>query len=76
MKKAKPEMNSVGSADDPAFPTDEAAKYLGGLHVKTLLKLAKLGEIASIQLAPGGPVKFKRSALNSYLERHERPARR
>ena len=76
MKRAKPESKaSTDPTDDPALPTDQAASYLGGLHPKTLLKLARLGEVASIQFAPNGPLKFRRSALNAYLQRFDRPAR-
>ena len=67
--------NFVDATDDPALPTNEAASYLGGLHPKTLLKLARLGEVASIQFAPNGPLKFRRSALNAYLTKFDRPAR-
>lgn len=76
LKRAKTESkSSMDPTDDPALPTDQAASYLGGLHPKTLLKLARLGEVASIQFAPNGPLKFRRSALNAYLTKFDRPAR-
>lgn len=76
VKPGKPRTSepSFNCCDDPALNTEQACHYLGGLHAKTLLKFARLGEVASIQLAPGGPLKFRRSALNAFLARHERPA--
>lgn len=75
MKKSAKPLSIADATDDPALPTDQAASYLGAIHVKTLLKLARLGEIASIQFAPNGPLKFRRSALNAYLSKFDRPAR-
>lgn len=76
MKRAKPDFKAaVDVTDDPALATADACIYLGGLHQKTLLKLARLGEVASVQFASGGPLKFRRSALNAYLQRFDRPAR-
>jgi len=55
------------AADDPALLTADAARY-AGLHPKTLLRLARRRQIAFIQMAPGGPIRFRRSALNAFLE--------
>lgn len=66
-KSAQTEFNTT---DDPAYPTAEACAYLGGLHPKTLLKLARRRQIDFIQLAPGGPLRFRRSALNAFLAKN------
>ncbi|MBS2038116.1 helix-turn-helix domain-containing protein [bacterium] len=66
----KASAQSRNSSEDPALSTAEAARYLGGMHVKTLATLARTRQIEFVQSAPGGPLKFRRSALNAYLERH------
>lgn len=66
--KARASSRAVADAsDDPALCTAEAARYLGGMHTKTLLLLARTRQIEFIQFAPRGPLKFRRSALNAYL---------
>jgi hypothetical protein len=76
VKRVKPDLKAPADAtDDPAFNTAQACQYLGDMHPKTLLKKARLREVASIQFAPNGPLKFRRSALNAYMQMFDRPAR-
>lgn len=56
--------------DDPALGIIEAAAYLGGMHPKTLGKLARAKQIECIQMCQRGALKFRRSALNAFLNRH------
>ena len=45
--------------------TDEAANLLGGLHPKTLMRLARNGEVPGFQI--GDLWRFRASALNEWL---------
>jgi len=75
LRQSKQPPLAADAADDPALSTAEAAAYLGGMHTKTLNKLARTRKIEFIQLAPKGPLKFRRSALNEFLNRHSRRSR-
>lgn len=70
MKRPSTPGPQAAVVSDPALSTAEAAQYLGGMHVKTLCKLARRGEIESIQLLAGGTLKFRLSALNAFLARN------
>ena len=71
----KPNQTSPDTLEDPAYATAAACEYLGDMHPKTLHKLARSRLIDSIQLAPGGPLRFRRSALNAFLARNTRQQR-
>ena len=51
----------------------EAAERLGISH-DTLDRLRKDGQIAYIQSAPGGRVRFTEEAINEYIARSTHPA--
>lgn len=70
MKRVTKPVSPADLTDDPALNTAEAAAYLGGIHVKTLNRLARTRQIEFIQLARGGPLKFRRSVLNEFLSRN------
>ncbi|HSY98380.1 MAG TPA: helix-turn-helix domain-containing protein [Terriglobales bacterium] len=46
--------------------TDEAANMLGGLHPKTLMRLAREGEVPAIKI--GRCWFFRASALNAWVD--------
>lgn len=46
--------------------TDEAANLLGGLHPKTLMRLARNGEVPAIKI--GRCWFFRASALNTWVD--------
>lgn len=54
-------------AYDPVFLTDAAAAYCG-VHPKTLLSDARAGQIAYVRRAENGPLRFRLSDLNTYLD--------
>ena len=65
-----PEVSIAGAAARPAgfeplLNTEEAARLLGGLHPKTLMKWARRGEIPAYQI--GRLWFFRASELNAWL---------
>ena len=46
--------------------TNEAATLLGGLHPKTLMRLARLGEVPAVKI--GKCWFFRASALNTWVD--------
>lgn len=60
-------------AYDPLFGIADAAQYLG-VHTETLKKWARLRQIASVRSSVnhrGSEVRFRLSALNSWVKAHE-----
>ena len=50
---------------EPLLKVEEAALLLGGMHPKTLMRLARLGEVPAIKI--GRCWFFRASALNDWI---------
>lgn len=63
---------SEHSSFDPLLGLEEASNYLG-LPRKRLLEMSRTREIASVRRVQksGSPVRFRLSALNSWVRAHE-----
>ena len=57
---------------DPLYPLREAAKYLG-LSPDKLSVMARMRQIAVVRTSQkrGSPMRFRLSALNSWIRTHE-----
>lgn len=60
-----PQLNSVQQFE-PLLDVEQAARLLGGIHVKTLQKMAREGEVPAFRL--GRYWFFRASALNQWLQ--------
>ncbi len=68
-------MNTIAkehAAFDPLLTAPEAAKYLG-MNPETLIAMARRREIACVRQSTkkGSPTKFRLSAINQWIHRHE-----
>jgi excisionase family DNA binding protein len=53
---------------EPLISANEAAKFLGGLHPKTVMRMARRGEIPAYRI--GKFWRFKASELSAWLVLH------
>lgn len=51
---------------EPLLTPEQAAKILGGMHPKTLMRMARRGEVPAIKL--GRFWYFRASSLNAWIE--------
>ena len=51
---------------EPLLQADKAAVLLGGMHPKTLMRLARIGEVPAIKI--GKTWFFRASTLNQWIE--------
>lgn len=58
---------------EPLLRVEEAATLLGGMHPKTLMRLARLGEVPAIKI--GRCWFFRASALNDWVDVQSQPHR-
>ena len=66
---APPPSMNVGlqhSGFEPLLHVEEAAKLLGGMHPKTLMRFARAGEVPAVKL--GRFWFFRASSLNRWIE--------
>jgi len=64
--KKPPVVTATSSDEDPLFDSEDAAKYLT-MSVRTLYNKREAGEIKHIRM--GRLVRYKKSALDDYLDR-------
>lgn len=58
-------MNEAGIEFEPLLDSEEAAKLLGNIHVKTLQRYARQGELPGYRV--GGRWFFRASELDAWL---------
>jgi hypothetical protein len=58
---------------EPLLRADEAALLLGGMHPKTLMRLARLGEVPALKI--GKCWFFRASSLNAWVDVQSRQHR-
>jgi excisionase family DNA binding protein len=64
---------SPTAAFEPLLRVEEAALLLGGMHPKTLMRLARLGEVPALKI--GKCWFFRASALNAWVDLQSQPHR-
>jgi excisionase family DNA binding protein len=58
---------------EPLLRVEEAATLLGGMHPKTLMRLARVGDVPAIKI--GRCWFFRASALNAWVDVQSQPHR-
>ena len=61
-----PNIGGQQSSFEPLLTPEQAAKILGGMHPKTLMRMARRGEVPAIKL--GRYWYFRASSLNAWIE--------
>lgn len=66
---AEPQPSNIGEQQgsfEPLLTAEQAARVLGGMHPKTLMRMARSKEVPAIKL--GRHWFFRASALNAWVE--------
>lgn len=58
--------NITGQQFEPLLTVEQAAYLLGGMHPKTLMRMARAGEVPAVKL--GRYWYFRASSLNTWVE--------